>query len=183
MNILDTYKVDLLGSQLRDRVLKWNIDDNFFAAIGGLIKRGNIQTTAECIGAGSIFRFKIHSEGIVIVPCDRCLADLELRIETTDELNVKLGDDNTDDGDCVVVSEAEGRVNLAQYIYEFIALAMPISCVHEPGGCDDTMMQRLSRYQVARSSQEDGESENSTATGDDVRVDERWSALKKLIIQ
>lgn len=180
MNILDTYKVDLLSSRLQGTTLEWVIDDKFFAAIDGLIKRGNIQTSVECVGVGSIYRFRIHSEGMVIVPCDRCLADLELRIETTDELSVKLGDEYADEGDCVIVPEAEGRINLAQYIYEFIALAMPISCVHEPGECDDTMMQELSKHQAARSSQEDGEREDSEA-GDDSVIDERWAALKKLI--
>ena len=179
MNILDTYKVDLLSRHVQDNVLKWHIGDSFFEAIDGLIKRGDIHTTVECQGAGSARRFQIHSEGVVIVPCDRCLADLELRIETTDELVVKLGDEYADEGDCVVVSETEGWINLAQYIYEFIALAMPISCVHEPGECEDSMMQRLRRYQVARSSQEDGERDDSE-TG---ATDERWSALKNLINQ
>ena len=179
MSRMDTYKVDLLSSRLQGAKWEWHIDDNFFSAIEGLIRRGNIQTTVECTSAASIYKFQISSLGTVIVPCDRCLADLELRIETTDELTVKLGSEHSDEGDCVIVPETEGYIDLAQYIYEFIVLAMPITCTHEPGKCDETMILELSRYQAARSSQEDDEDNDSDA--DNGSVDERWAVLKTLI--
>jgi len=56
---------------------------------------------------------------------------------------------------------------------------MPITCTHEPGKCDEAMMQELSKHQAARSSQEDDDDYDSNADGD--VVDERWAALKKLI--
>ena len=117
---------------------------------------------------------------MVVVPCDRCLADLELRIETADELLVKLGDEYSDEGDCVIVPETEGYINLAQFIYEFIALSMPITVCHEPGKCDESMMLQLSKHQVARSNQEDDEDYGSAADGDSQLVDDRWAALKNL---
>jgi uncharacterized metal-binding protein YceD (DUF177 family) len=112
-----------------------------------------------------------------------------LRIETTDILSVKLGDEYVDDGECVIVSEAEGYLDLAQFIYEFIALSMPMTHCHEPGKCDDAMMLELSRRQSTRSGAEDDEcsdSENSSAldllTGEDSvePVDSRWAVLKTL---
>ena len=144
------------------------------------------------MSAGSVYKFQIHSVGTVIVPCDRCLSDLELRIETTDNLDVKLGDEYADDGDCVVVPETEGYLDLAQFIYEFIVLSMPLACCHEPGKCDDAMMQELSRYQSTRSGGEDGENEDSedndadsdtSESGGEDSVepaDSRWAALKDL---
>ena len=150
--MMDTYKIDLLGSGLGGKTFEYEIGDAFFAEIDGLIQRGNIHTTVACLSAGSVYKFQIHSVGTIIVPCDRCLSDLELRIETSDELNVKLGDEYADDGDCVVVPEAEGYLDLAQFIYEFIALSMPMTCCHEPGKCDDAMMHELSRRWLARRS-------------------------------
>ena len=187
----DTYKIDLLSSQLKGRTFEYKIGDGFFADIDGLIKHGKIHTKVECLNAGVVFKFLIHSIGTVVVPCDRCLADLELRIETADTLSVKLGDEYADEGDCVVVPEAEGYIDLAQFIYEFIVLAMPIACCHEPGKCDDTMMHELSRHQSARSGSEDGEmmdlnhseDPNDELSGgeDSVEpVDSRWAALKQL---
>ncbi len=183
MGIMDTYKIDLLSRDLKGKTFEWNIDDAFFADINGLVKRGSLHVSVECVSASSVFKFVIHSVGVVIVPCDRCLADLELRIDTEDVLAVKLGIDYADDGDCVVVPETEGYVDLAQFIYEFIVLSMPITCQHEPGKCDDAMMQTLSMHQAARSGQEDGEDDGSSVSDgakNDSPVDERWAALAKL---
>lgn len=179
MGIMDTYKVDLLCRDLKGKTFEWDVDDSFFAAIDGLVKRGSLHVSAECVSASSVYKFVIHSVGTVIVPCDRCLADLELRIETEDVLAVKLGEDYADDGECVVVPEAEGYVDLAQFIYEFVVLSMPITCQHEPGKCDDAMMQTLSMHQAARSSQE-GDEDEDASEDNDAPVDERWAALAKL---
>lgn len=195
MEKMDIYNVDLLSSAFKDGQLHFDLDDDFFAAIDGLIDRGQIKTTVDCRCTGSMYKFQIHSAGTIVVPCDRCLADLELRIDTTDELVAKLGDEYCDDGECVIVPETEGYLNLAQFIYEFIALSMPITCCHEPGKCDDSMMQELSKHQAARSGREDEESDEFENTGDsednmnddlssnaggDDMIDPRWAALKKL---
>jgi uncharacterized metal-binding protein YceD (DUF177 family) len=57
---------------------------------------------------------------------------------------------------------------------------MPITVCHEPGKCDESMMQQLSKHQVARSNQEDDEDYGSNADGDSQSVDDRWAALKNL---
>jgi uncharacterized metal-binding protein YceD (DUF177 family) len=188
MGIMDTYKIDLLSSGLGGKTFEYEIGDDFFADIDGLIQRGNIHSTVVCRSAGEVFKFQIHSVGTIIVPCDRCLADFELRIETTNDLNVKLGDEYADEGECVIVPEANGYLDLAQFIYEFIALSMPMTCCHEPGKCDDTMMRELSKHQSTRSGDEGDECEDSenggvqTSTGEDSvePVDSRWAALKQL---
>lgn len=186
--MMDTYKIDLLSSGLGGKTFEYDLSDDFFAEMEGLVQRGSIHTTVACLSAGSVYKFQIHSVGTIIVPCDRCLSDLELRIETTDDLNVKLGDEYADEGDCVLVPEAEGYLDLAQFIYEFIALSMPLTCCHEPGKCDDAMMQELSRHQSTRSGiADDGQADS--ANGDvqdesmgedsDEPVDSRWAALKQ----
>ncbi|MCR5313077.1 MAG: DUF177 domain-containing protein [Bacteroidaceae bacterium] len=178
MNTKNTYKIDLLGSHFDKRDFSFKEDDDFFKEIDGLINRGCVDTTVSCVCTGTVFKFYVHSTGYVIVPCDRCLSDLELRIDTSDELVVKLGDEYSDDGDCVIVPETEGYIDLAQFIYEFIALSMPITCTHEPGKCDDAMMQELSKHQTARSSYDDDTSDDSN---EPKPIDERWQVLKDLI--
>lgn len=187
--IMDTYEIDLLSRGLEGKTLEYDIDDAFFGWTGGLIQRGKVHSTVTCVSANAIYKFQIHSVGTIIVPCDRCLADLELRIETTDILSVKLGDEYADEGDCVIVPEAEGRIDLAQFIYEFIVLGMPITCCHEPGKCDEAMMHELSRHQSIRSGGEDaehGDSSDSDAheagvgEDSDEPVDARWAVLKTL---
>ncbi len=180
----NNFVVDLLRPLHDGDCRRYDIDKKFFEQIDGIIGNGVVHTEVTYLGcSGGQFRFSIHSEGTINVPCDRCLSDVELRIDTTDELKAKLGADYSDDGDCVVVPEENGELDLSLLIYEFIVLSMPLKCVHEPGMCDNTVMERLSEHQVARSNQEEDEDVDSVSTDadDDGVVDERWAALKDLI--
>jgi hypothetical protein len=65
---------------------------------------------------------------------------------------------------------------------------MPYQRVHQPGDCDEAVMDIMKEHQVARSNQEeDYETMDSDPNadedeeGDDAVVDARWNALKKLI--
>ena len=116
---------------------------------------------------------------------------LRRALATVINVNKEKALEYSDDGECVVVPEAEGRIDLAQFIYEFIALSMPMTCCHEPGECDSAMMLELSKHQSTRSGAEDeeemdsdreyGEANGESMGDEDVEpVDERWAALKKL---
>ncbi len=179
------FVVDLLRPLTVGECRSYEIGKTFFERIDGMIDEGDIRTEVEFLGSSAgVFKFSVHSEGTVKVPCDRCMSDVELRIDTTDELCAKLGAEYSDEGDCVIVPENTGELDLSLLIYEFIVLSMPIQCVHEPGMCDDAVMTLLSEHQVARSNQEedlDEDSDSADADDDDVMVDERWAALKKLI--
>lgn len=186
----DKYSVDLLGQLITGDNWKYEIDDSFFKQIDGIIEKGNLSTEITFNGvSGSLFKFTIHSVGTVAVPCDRCLADVELRIDTTDEFVAKLGEEYSDDGDCVVVPENDGMLDLSLLIYEFIVLSMPYQRVHQPGDCDEAVMNVMKEHQVARSNQEeeagtidsDPDADADEEGDDAVVVDARWDALKKLI--
>ena len=183
------YFVDLLGQLTAGDNWSYEIDDSFFKQIDGLIEKGNISTEVTYEGlSGSLFKFAVHSVGTVIVPCDRGLADVELRIDTTDEFVAKLGAEYSDNGDYVVVPENDGMLDLSLLIYEFIVLSMPYQRVHQPGDCDEAVMEVMKEHQVARSNQEEDaetmDSDLGTSADDDGSddvVDARWNALKKLI--
>ena len=58
-------------------------------------------------------------EGHVIVECDRCLEDLELPIESYEELIVKFGEkEETESEEVIVVSTKEYELDVSQFIYE-----------------------------------------------------------------
>lgn len=126
---------------------QYDIDDDFFKDIDGLIERGQIHTTLKVEGnARTRFNLHIHSVGTVTVPCDRCLAEVEIPVDTTDDLTVKLGAEYSDEGDMVIIPESDGYINIAQFIYEYIVLSLPIQKVHEPGGCDAATIEALQTH-------------------------------------
>lgn len=70
---------------------------------------------------------------MIHIPCDICLDDMDQSIETDNRLVVKFGEDYSEDDDLVTVAENEGILDVSWFIYEFIALNIPIKHVHAPG--------------------------------------------------
>lgn len=152
------YKIDLLSRNVCGSTIDYEIDDSFFGDIDGIIQRGQLHTTIHIDGnLDSLFRFTIHSEGTVFVPCDRCLSDVAIPIDITDELTVKLGEDYSDEGEAVIIPEREGVIDVAQFIYEFVVLSLPVKIVHGSGECDADMMATLEEHLSDRDIEDDNE--------------------------
>ena len=140
------YQIDLLAPDVDGKTIEYHIDDNFFQRLDGLIQQGQVKTNLHIEGSTrSVFRFHFHSVGVVYAPCDRCLADVEVPIDTDDLLNVKLGAEYADEGETIIVAENDGMIDVSQFIYEFIALSLPMKLVHEEGQCDEAMMATLEK--------------------------------------
>ena len=174
------------------REYSYKTDNQFFADIDApQVQKGelNVQLTVQkSIG---VFVLDFHTEGVVYVPCDRCLDDVKIDIDTDTTLKVKLGEEESDDEEFVTVSEMDGFINVAWYIYEFIALSLPIKHVHAPGECNEAMLGALSKYLKADANADDMDDDDDFETGiaenadaEDAapkEIDPRWNALKKIL--
>lgn len=105
--------------------------------------------------------FKI--KGTFEVTCDRCLANYMQPIEGEFRLIVKFGDDFEEESDeVVIIPKTESRIDLGQYIYEYVNLLLPIQRTHlNIEDCDPEMIEKI----------------NTHATPE---VDPRWETLKNI---
>ena len=56
---------------------------------------------------------------------------MELPISSSDKLMVKFGHEYAEEGDnLIVIPEEEGEINVAWFMYEFVALSVPMKHVH-----------------------------------------------------
>ena len=172
---LELLKVDLKGFKEDQKVLEYNLGDEFFRALdGSQLEHGTLHVSVSIRKMTGFFEFQFHTEGVVTVSCDRCLDDMQQSIEADNTLTVKLGDTYSDDDDTVTVNENEGILDLSWFIYEFTMLAIPIKHVHAPGKCNSAMTQKLNELSGAvRSGEEEAEAP----------IDPRWEALSKLNIK
>ena len=169
---LEFLKIDLKGLKEEDTSLDFNLDNNYFEALDGTeVKKGSLHVSVSIRKATGFFELLIHSRGTIIIPCDRCLDDMEQPVETDNRLIVKLGSSYSEEDEIIVVPEDEGRLDISWFIYEFVMLVIPIRHVHAPGKCNPAMTQALEELSADRSSDE--ESAQST--------DSRWDKLKTLI--
>jgi len=171
---LECLKVDLKGLKDDEVSLDFDLDDIFFGALDQAeVKKGSLHVSVSIRKASGFFEILIHEAGTVIIPCDRCLDDMEQPVDTDARLIVRLGDENSEDGDTIVVAEDEGILDLTWIIYESMVLAIPIRHVHASGKCNTAMTEVLEELSADRSSDEES----------DQAIDPRWEQLKTLNIK
>lgn len=160
------------------------LENQFFIDIDGdQVQKGKVDVHLTVKRSSMMFEMNFQIQGVVLVPCDRCLDDVEIPIDTQNRLVVKFGKEYTEESDeVVVVPEDEGAINLAWFLYEFIALAIPMKHVHAPGKCNKTMSSKLRKH-TTRSLDNDDEYEDDESIEEDVPVatDPRWDGLKALL--
>ena len=167
---------------------EFSLTNQFFADIDAPeIQKGKLQVQLDVKKTMGIYVLNFHIEGSVVVPCDRCLDDMELPVETDDTLKVKLGLEFSDEDDMVIVPEEDGYINVAWFMYEFIALSIPMKHVHAPGKCNKGMMGALNKHLRTSADEEDemddflDEEEMTDEPSEAREIDPRWNELKKIL--
>ena len=136
MEKLDTYKVDLRGMKSDSSTHSWEVDDAFFDAVEAPeVHTGHVRVCLTVRREHEAYELCFAISGVIQVPCDRCLEPMDLAINTSETLKARMGAAYDDDGQWLTVPEADGMLNVAWYIYEFIALQIPIRHVHPDGQC------------------------------------------------
>ena len=164
------------------------LDNLFFADIDSPeVQKGRVNVNLSVKKTSRAFELSFQTDGVVWVPCDRCLDDMELSISSTDKLLVKFGAEYAEEGDnLIVIPEAEGDINVAWFMFEFVALAIPTKHVHAPGKCNKAMSSKLSKHLCVSADEMDSESEDFVSDDDmldnqEKEIDPRWKDLKKIL--
>ncbi|HAH22339.1 MAG TPA: DNA-binding protein [Prolixibacteraceae bacterium] len=172
MSILSQYNIAFKGLSIGKHVFEFAIDDKFLGEFdGGVVDQGQVNVHLTLDKQSSLMTFWFEVEGTVRVQCDRCLEMYDQPIESRERIFVRLGEKESAEGDDLIwVSTNEYQLNVAQLIYEFICLAVPIKKVHpddENGNstCDPEMIEKLNKYIIR-------EEEQSNPV---------WKDLKKLL--
>ncbi|MCQ2203120.1 MAG: DUF177 domain-containing protein [Bacteroidales bacterium] len=161
---------------------RYKVGDDFFAEIdNSLIERGDIDAVVEMTKNSQMLRFHFELNGKITVPCDVCLEDMDYPIEECEgDMVVKFGETTEEISDELFqLAEGENEISVAQWIYEILAVSLPMRFVHpedENGNptCNAEMLEKLNQYLVTEV-KTDPEKPIMEAT------DPRWDALKGLI--
>ncbi len=168
-----SFSIPLKGLKDGRHTFKFEINKEFFDLFDeSEIKEGDLNAIAEINKMSAHLDLYISISGKVRISCDRCLEMFYYGIHTENRLLVKAGrvfDDS--DPEIITIPSPDHELDLKQYLYEFIHLALPIQRVH-PGDdqgnvtCDPVMLRKLDEYLVKSE-----ESENH----------HQWEELKKLM--
>lgn len=171
------YFIPLSEEQTQVNSYSYEIGDEFFESLEDAeIKRGRASVKLTCRKDSTSFALHFSIDGMVYIPCDRCLDDMEQPISTEGELTVRFGEEQeTEDEDTIFLPESEKGIDVQWNIYEFIALAIPLRHVHPNGLCNQEMAAKFASIVVG--GEEDPEFEGGQA---EKPTDPRWDVLKKL---
>ena len=87
---------------------------------------------------------ELTGTGTVVTPCDRCLDDVTLEVEVEAEMTVLFGDEaKAFDGEQETLQRGD-ELNIAQFVYDSIMLALPMIRAHKEGECNPDMIARIS---------------------------------------
>lgn len=154
---------------------EYMLDDAFFAETDSPeISKGAVATLLTLRRTGNVFELHFTMKGHIGIPCDRCLEEMTLPVDTEETLYVKFGEEYSEEDDnLIVVPESEGSIDIAWNMFETIALTIPLKHTHADGECNPEMEAILKAHTLAGT-----ESDENDDKDDD--TDPRWNALKKL---
>lgn len=169
---LSTYNIEFKGLKEGNHEFDYQIGKSFFGFFeNSLVEEGDIKVKIVLEKHSSFLELHLSLSGTVVLTCDRCLEQYNQRIKGKSSLFVKFGETQSEEGEDVIwVLPEEHQINVAQLIYEYIAISIPLRHVHPAGkggdlGCNPEMLKKLEEYTRHES--------DST--------DERWNELKKLL--
>lgn len=148
---------------------RFELDDLYFEGCENEeLRGGNVEITAEMERGEQSLMFAFRIIGRVKTWCDRCGGEMEVPIEGEERLSVRFSDTATSDNeDEAVLPESATEIDLSQWLYEYVAVRVPMQHVHEEGGCDEETVRYLT-------------TDEELAKHRSEEPDPRWEALKAL---
>ncbi len=175
MNFRREFEIAFVGLKPGLHHFEYQVDDKFFANYGEQdFSNCNATAKLELDKKNGFMFLKFDIDGTVDVNCDRCGNPLTLQLWDEFKVMVKLVDnpdemnEQEEDPDVYYISHGESHLHLADWIYEFINLSIPLqkTCLPDEEGntqCNQEVLAKLSQ-----------------ATETDKAANPMWEALNKL---
>lgn len=136
MNAFAPYSIPIMGLKIGLHHFRFLIDSSFFALFeASPVQEGTLNFEVDFEKRADMLLIDFVLEGSVQAECDRCTAIIDLPLQDERQLIVKYGEAEGEEEDEVVyISREASHFNLAQYLYEFTVLALPIRNTYD---CQD----------------------------------------------
>ena len=171
MDRMEKYSIPFAGLAKGSHQFEFEIDDKFFELFeNSVIRKADVHVELDFHKAETVLTLTFRMKGSITQSCDRCLEEFQIPVDTMQVMLVRFGIAGVGEtDDIIVIPHTEHQINVAQHIYDYLSLLIPMRVVHpddENGnpGCDPEFLKRLS---------EDA-SENEPPR------DPRWEILKNL---
>ncbi len=176
MKQLKEYTIPFVGLKQGLHQFEYQIENTFFEHFEyDDFNAAALKVNLEFNKKTTMFELRFKASGTVNVNCDLTNEPFDLPIQNELFLVVKFGSEYNDENeDILILPHGEYEINVQQYIYELIVLAMPPKRVHpgvENGTLKSDILDRL----------EELSPKEKTIVDNDEETDPRWDKLKNLL--
>ncbi len=175
MKDLKEFDISFVGLKDEINQFEYRIENEFFDFFEyEEFYNSNIKVDLAFFKKPTMFELIFTFLGWVEVTCDVTNELFKFPIETSINLIVKFGQEfNDENEELLIIPYSDHKVNVAQYMYEAIVLALPLKRIH-PGVIDGTLhsevLDKLKELEIKKEKIEEKE------------IDPRWNKLRNILI-
>ncbi|WP_034042491.1 YceD family protein [Wocania ichthyoenteri] len=176
MKPLKEFTIPFVGLKVAKHHFEYKIEQAFFEHFEyAEFNNVNIQVDVELEKKTTLLELHFKASGYVNINCDLTNEPFNQAIKNEFDLVVKFGEEYNDENiDILIVPHGTYEVNIQQYIYELIVLAVPVKRIHpgiEDGTLNSEILEKLEELSPKLKEKKDTNEE----------IDPRWNTLKKLL--
>jgi uncharacterized protein len=183
MKALNKFNIDIYRLSNATHEYIFDIDSSFFGLFEtGIIEKGDAEAKVILRKTDSLIEATYLIEGTVELECDRSLELFDFPISTNNKILYKFGEEEMEiDDNIYIITKLTQKINVAQHIYDFINIAVPmkkISPNYQDEDEDDGSEIKLVYTSAGNEDEDDKEISEDIYNDDD--LDPRWEILKNL---
>lgn len=184
MKELRNFNIDIYRLSNSIHEYSFDINDSFFESFeSSIIQKGRASAKVILRKTDALIEANFEIDGTVELECDRSLELFDFPIHTKHRVLYKYGAEEMElDDDIIVITKLTQKINVAQHIYEFINVAVPMRKI-SPEYQDDEDEEEEDEIKLIYSSvgpEDSDDKEDLEDTENEEDLDPRWSILKNL---
>jgi len=185
MKELRNFNIDIYRLSNSTHEYLFDIDNSFFEFFeSGLIQKGKGIAKVILRKTEILIEAKFEIEGTVELECDRSLELFDHPFSVSERVLYKYGEEEMELNDeIIIITKLTQKINLAQHIYDFINIAIPMKKISpkyldEDDEDDDSQIKLV--YTSADEQNLSDEDIDEEEDADEGEPDPRWEVLKNL---
>ncbi len=173
--ILSKYDINIYGLEEKRYTFDFEGSNEFFEVFEqSFVTKGEFKAIIKLNKNSSLIQLDFEITGSVELVCDRSLDLFDEPIKINERFIYKFGDRQEEISDEIeMIPHGTATVNIAQHIYDFIGVSLPMKKLHPRFREEEIEEEGLLLYTTNKETAEEKQQE----------IDPRWAILNKLRIE
>lgn len=174
-NILSKYDINIQGLEEKVHTFEFEGDERFFGGFEqSFITNGNFNAIIRLNKNSALIQLNFDITATLELTCDRSLELFDEEVQVSEKYIYKFGDRYEEISDEIeMIPYGADTINIAQHIYDFIGISLPMKKLHPRFRNEDIDEDGLMVYTSVKE-------QESSEDLKEQEIDPRWAALGKL---